>query len=54
MAYAERLRAAGVDVVSHEYPGQIHAFVSLTKVIPEGLVCTVETADYLSRRLGPA
>src|SRR5438094_972816 len=23
--YAERLRAAGVDVVHHEYPGQIHA-----------------------------
>jgi acetyl esterase len=28
-AYAERLRAAGVDVVYHEYQGQIHAFVSL-------------------------
>jgi acetyl esterase len=36
LAYAERLRAAGVDVVYREYPGQIHAFVSLTKAIPQG------------------
>jgi acetyl esterase/lipase len=27
--YADRLREAGVDVVYHEYPGQIHAFISL-------------------------
>jgi len=35
-AYADRLRAANVDVVYREYPGQIHAFVSLTRAIPEG------------------
>ncbi len=35
-AYADRLRAAGVDVAYREYPGQIHAFVSLTKAIPAG------------------
>jgi acetyl esterase len=51
-AYAERLRAAGVEVVSREYPGQIHAFVSLTKAIPEGLACTWEIADWARRRLG--
>ena len=50
-AYAERLRAAGVDVVDREYPGQIHAFVSLTKAIPQGLACTWEVADYLKARL---
>jgi acetyl esterase len=50
-AYAERLRAAGVDVVHREYPGQIHAFVSLTRVIPQGLACTYEVADYLRQRL---
>jgi acetyl esterase len=50
-AYAERLRAAGVDVVHREYTGQIHAFVSLTKAIPEGLACTWEIADYLKARL---
>ena len=52
LAYAEKLRAAGVDVVYHEYPGQIHAFVSLTKAIPQGLTCTWEVADYLKSRLG--
>ena len=51
-AYADRLRAAGVDVVYREYPGQIHAFVSLTKAIPQGMAATLEIADYLRRRLG--
>ena len=51
-AYAERLRAAGVDVVYREYSGQIHAFVSLTKAIPEGLACTREIGAYLRQRLG--
>ena len=50
-AYAERLRAAKVDVVDHEYPGQIHAFVSLTKAIPQGLAATMEIADYLREKL---
>jgi acetyl esterase len=54
LAYAERLRAAGVDVVYREYPGQIHAFVSLTKAIPQGLACTLEIGDYLRQRLGRA
>jgi len=49
--YADRLREAGVDVVYHEYAGQIHAFISLTKVIPQGMECTLEVADYLRRRL---
>jgi acetyl esterase len=52
LAYADRLRAAGVDVTYREYPGQIHAFVSLTKAIPQGLACTLEIAEYLRRRLG--
>ena len=50
-AYAERLRTAGVDVVYHEYQGQIHAFVSLTKAIPQGMDCTWEIGDYLKERL---
>ena len=53
-AYAERLRAAGVAVVHREYPGQIHAFVSLTRAIPQGLACTLEIGDYLRQRLGRA
>ena len=51
-AYGDRLRAARVDVVYREYPGQIHAFVSLTKAIPQGMAATLEIADYLRRRLG--
>jgi acetyl esterase len=51
-AYAERLRAAGVPVRYREYPGQIHAFVSLTKVIPQGLAATQEVADYLREQIG--
>ena len=51
-AYGDRLREAGVDVVYREYPGQIHAFVSLTKAIPQGMACTLEIAQYLRQRLG--
>jgi acetyl esterase len=51
-AYADRLRASGVDVLYREYAGQVHAFVLLTKAIPEGLTCTNEIADYLRERLG--
>jgi acetyl esterase len=50
-AYADKLREAGVDVVYREYPGQIHAFVSLTKAIPQGMACTLEIADYLRQQL---
>jgi acetyl esterase len=50
-AYAEALRRAGVDVVYREFPGQIHAFVSLTKAIPQGMACTLEVAEYLRKRL---
>jgi acetyl esterase len=53
-AYADRLRAEGVDVVYREYPGQIHAFVSLTKAIPEGMACTLMIGGYLRERLGAA
>jgi acetyl esterase len=53
-AYADGLRAAKVHVVYHEYPGQIHAFVSLTKAIPQGLACTAEIGDFLRRRLATA
>jgi acetyl esterase/lipase len=50
-AYGDRLRAAGVEVVYREYPGQIHAFVSLTRAIPQGMAATLEVADFLRRRL---
>ena len=50
-AYGDRLHEAGVDVVHREYPGQIHAFISLTKAIPQGMACTLEVAEYLRKRL---
>jgi acetyl esterase/lipase len=52
-AYAEKLRKAGVNVVYREYPGQIHAFISLTKAIPQGMACTLEVAEYLRQHLRP-
>ena len=51
--YADRLRAAGVNVAYREYPGQIHAFVSLTKAIPQGMACTLAIGDYLREHLAP-
>ena len=50
-AYAERLGEAKVEVVDAEYPGQIHAFVSLTRAIPQGLMATDEVGDFLRQRL---
>jgi acetyl esterase len=49
--YAEALRKSGTDVQYQEYEGQIHAFVSLTKAIPQGMTATLEIADYLRARL---
>ena len=50
-AYADALRRAGVEVVYREFPGQIHAFVSLTKAIPQGMTATLEVADYVRKRM---
>ena len=33
-------------------PGQIHAFISLTRVIPQGNECLREAANWLKARLG--
>ncbi|HKZ06846.1 MAG TPA: alpha/beta hydrolase [Methylomirabilota bacterium] len=49
--YAQALRAGGTEVQYHEYEGQIHAFVSLTRAIPQGMTATLEIADYLRARL---
>ncbi len=34
-AYARRLQQAGVDVAHRHYPGQIHGFLTMGRVIPE-------------------
>lgn len=49
--YTERLEAAGTPVVYREFSGQIHAFISLTRVIPQGNECLREAASWLRTRL---
>lgn len=48
---AQRLQAAGVPVVYREYPGQIHAFLSVRRAVPEGRAALSEAAAWLRRRL---
>ena len=49
--YAEKLKAAGVAVTHKHYPGQIHGFISLTKVIPQGGEALRGIADWLKFRV---
>ena len=50
--YAQALRRAGVGVEMAEFPGQVHAFVSITKVIPQGNEALRKVADWLARKIG--
>ncbi|MDQ7071928.1 MAG: alpha/beta hydrolase [Rhodobacterales bacterium] len=45
--YAQKLEQAGINVTYRHFPGQIHAFINLTKVIPEGTQALDEIADWL-------
>lgn len=45
--YVDRLRDAGVAVTHRHYPGQVHAFVNLTKVVPDGSKALREIAAWL-------
>ncbi len=45
--YTEKLQNAGVDVTYRNYPGQIHGFVNMTKVVPQGLDALQEIAAWL-------
>lgn len=47
VAYVEKLQAAGVPTVHRHFPGQVHAFVNLTKVVPEGTVALREIAAWI-------
>jgi acetyl esterase len=46
-AYAERLRAVGVDVTQRRFDGQIHAFYGMSMMIPDGADAISHTADLL-------
>ncbi|MDK3019907.1 alpha/beta hydrolase [Pseudodonghicola flavimaris] len=51
-SYAEALRTAGVDTDLLTYPGQLHGFLNLTRVIPEGEDAISRAADWLKERFG--
>jgi acetyl esterase len=50
LAYAQALSDAGVDVQLVTYEGQVHAFMSLTKAIPQGRDAIAKTAEWLMAR----
>ncbi|SDO02372.1 acetyl esterase [Lutimaribacter pacificus] len=51
-AHAAALRDAGVAAELAEFPGQVHAFASLTKVVPQGNAALRRSADWLRKTLG--
>lgn len=51
LAYADKLKEAGVPVELLPYPGQIHAFVSFSKIIPQGRDAIDQMAVWLQRML---
>lgn len=51
LQHAQALTQAGIETVTIELPGQIHAFMSLSKVIPEATTATRAAADWLARAL---
>jgi acetyl esterase len=52
MAYARKLREAGVDVKTSHYAGQIHGFFWMAGAIDRGRDLIAEIGDELRRRLG--
>lgn len=47
IAHAANLKAAGVEAELLEFPGQVHAFASLTKVLPQGREALTRAAQWL-------
>lgn len=45
--YADKLQAAGVAVTYCNFPGQIHGFLNLTRVIPEGEAAIGKISDWM-------
>lgn len=51
LAYADRLRAAGVSTQAHSYPGVPHGFFSLSRVLPEGRDVVLRVASWIDNLL---
>lgn len=49
--YHQALRAAGVDSTLLPFPGQVHAFLSARRSIPQGVVAASAVARWLNARL---
>lgn len=52
LSYAAALEAAGVEASVLRYEGQIHAFMSMRAVLPQGEEATREVSAWLKQRLG--
>lgn len=50
-AYASRLREAGVEVAHRRYPGQIHGFLTMGRLIPEADHLIADAAQWLRQSL---
>ena len=51
VAYAERMRASGVDVELLEYEGMFHPFLSMAGILDDGKDAITQLATYLKRYL---
>ena len=51
--YAAKLKSDGVEVTHRHFPGQIHAFLNITKVIPEGTLALKEIAQWMKQITQP-
>ena len=54
LSYAAALEQAGVPVTVKQYPGQIHGFLNLTKVIPQADEAISDAAEWLRGALDTA
>ena len=52
LAYAKRLREAGVSVTMTQYPGMFHGFVRMTRILDQSRTLLDEMAGALRKALG--
>jgi len=54
LAYAEKLRAAGVKVTIADYPDMVHGFIYLQTVLPQARDAVAEAACAVKKALDAA